>query len=134
MKYIMCKMNHFSESLSKAQVELVVVGHLVQTNTETFRRAPELPVEDFKEISMNFKTDLMILKHRIRTVRDTVLQENKKIEGLIGICVESMTKSSRIEKRLKFLTRQQEEYNWDFQSNPLQEYIDKAYHTTKSPL
>jgi len=39
MKDIMCRMNH-SQSWAKAQVEVVVVGHPVQIDTDTFSRAP----------------------------------------------------------------------------------------------
>ena len=35
----------FLESLSKSQVEDVVMGHPVQSNTETFSRALEFPVK-----------------------------------------------------------------------------------------
>ena len=58
----------FLESWSKAQVEGVVVGNPVQSNIETFSRALELPVKDFQEMIMHFKTDLIMLKQRIGTV------------------------------------------------------------------
>ena len=99
----------FLESWSKAQAEVVVIGHPVQSNTETFSRALELPVKDFWERIMHFKTDLMLLKQRVSTVRDTVLQENIKIEEIIGKCANSSTKLFSVEERLKSLIRQQEE-------------------------
>ena len=52
----------FLESWSKAQVEDVVIGHQVQTDTETVSTTLEFPVEDFRERINNFKTDLMLLK------------------------------------------------------------------------
>jgi len=76
----------------------------------------------------------MLLKQRVWTVRDTALQENKKIEELIGVCAKSKTKLSSIEEQLKSLIRQQEEYDWEFQYNLLQEYIDKACNTNNPPL
>lgn len=126
--------NPFQESRSKVQVGAMIVKHPVQTNTEEFSRAPKLLVEDFLEKIMHFKTNLMMLKQRVWTIRNIVLQENRKIEELIGVCAESMTKLSSVEERLKSLTRQQEEYSWEFQNNPLQEYIDKACSTTNLPL
>lgn len=52
----------FLESQSKAQVEVMIVKHLVQTDAETFNRALEFPRGDHREKIKNFKTDLMMLK------------------------------------------------------------------------
>ena len=54
----------FLESWSKAQAKTVVVGHMVQSNVETFSRELELLVKYFQERIMHFKTDLMLLKQR----------------------------------------------------------------------
>jgi hypothetical protein len=54
----------FPESMLKAKVEVVIVRHLVQRRTKTFRRAPKLPIEDFQGNITHFKTDLMMLKER----------------------------------------------------------------------
>ena len=88
----------FLKGQSKIQVEDVVVGHQVQTDTETVITELELPVEDFRERIKHFKTDLMLLKQKVWTVRDIALQENRKIEELIGVCAESKTKLSTIEE------------------------------------
>lgn len=71
---------------------------------------------------------------RVYIVQDTILQENKKIEELIGVCVELVAKISSVEGWLKYITRKQEEYSLEFPSSPLQEYIGKAYNTANPPL
>ena len=58
----------FLESWSKAEVEDVVVGRRVQTDTETVSTALEFPVEDFRERIKHFKTDLMLLKQKVWTI------------------------------------------------------------------
>ena len=71
----------FLESWSKAQVEDVVVGHRVQTNTKTVSTTLEFPVKDFQEQIVHFKIDLMLLKQKVWTVRDTSLYENIKLRN-----------------------------------------------------
>jgi len=88
----------FLEGQSKVQVEACGHGALVQANTETFNRAQELPIEDFQERIMHFKTNLMMLKQRVWIVQDIVLHENRKIEELIGVCAESMTQLSSVDQ------------------------------------
>lgn len=71
-------------------------------------------MEEFQGKVAHFKTYLMMLKQRIRTTQDTILQENKKIEELIGVCAESEVKLFSVDECTKSLTRQQEEYNSEF--------------------
>lgn len=124
----------FLESQSKAQVGVVVIGHPVQRVTNIFNRAPKFPVDGSQGKIAHFKTGLIMLKQRVRTTRDTTLQENRKFEELIRICDMSVSKLSSVEEHLKSLTRQWEEYNCEFQRSPLEEYIDKACSTTNPPL
>ena len=91
----------------------------MQTDVETVNMALEFPVEDFRERIKHFKTDFMLLKQKVWKVWDIALQENKKIKELIEVCAESKTKLASVEERLKSLIRQQEEYDWEFQSSPL---------------
>ena len=55
----------FLKGQSNIQVEAVVVGHPVQSDTETVSMALEFPEEDFQERIKHFKTDLMLLKQRV---------------------------------------------------------------------
>ena len=70
----------------------------MKSDTETVSMALEFPVEDFRERIKHFKTDLMLLKQKVWTVRDIALQENRKIEELIGVCAESKAKLSSVEE------------------------------------
>lgn len=55
----------FLGSQSKAQFRVVIVGHLVRTDTKTFIWEPKFLVEDFREKIKHFKKNLMMLKQRV---------------------------------------------------------------------
>jgi len=97
----------------------MVIGHPVQRGTKTFSRALESRVEKFQGKITHFKTHIMMLKQGVWIARDTILHENIKNEDLTGVCAESKAKLSSVEECLKSLSRQQEEYSWEFQSSPL---------------
>lgn len=76
----------------------------------------------------------MALKQKIQIVQGTILQQNNNIEQLRMKCAKPMDKLSSTEGHLRVLARQQEEYTWEFQSIPLQEYIEMACDIINPPL
>ena len=66
------------------------------------------------------------MKERTKILQDTILHRDVELIVLQVVCIESAIRLSSIEEQLDSLTGQQKKHTIAFQSNPLQEYIDKA--------
>lgn len=80
-----------------------------------------------------FQSDLLALKKKATTVQKAILQQNKELEGMRAVCVESAAKLTRVGEWLDSLMVQLE-YTLERRSNPLQTYIDGACSTSRLPL
>ena len=79
-----------------------------------------------------FQANLLALERKVALVCEAILQQNKELEGIRAICVESMTKLTHVGEQLDSLLVQLE-CTLERESSPLRAYIDGAGNTVRLP-
>ena len=74
----------------------------------------------------------LAIKKEIQALKDTILHQVVELEVLAGKCAESAVYLDSISEQLDVLKGQQKKDIQEFQSSPLQEYIDRACGTMSS--
>ena len=75
------------------------------------------------------KEGLLAMKGRTKILKDAILQQDIELKILGDMGSKSTSKLSSLEEKLYSLMRQKKKHTLVFQSNPLQEYLDKACST-----
>ena len=98
----------------------------MEARESLYRHEIELPDDSHRKKIEHVKESILVMKERIKILRDTILQQDVELTVLRVVCTESATKLSSIEEQLDSLMGQQKKHSIAFQSSLLQEYIDKA--------
>ena len=111
--------------------EMSTVVEIVSSHTWRLGRVYTCMRQSFQNDSHRKKIErdkesILAMKGRTKILRDTIVQRDVELTVLPVVCTESMVKLSSIEKRLDYLMGKQKKHTIEFQSSPLQEYIDKA--------
>ena len=80
------------------------------------------------------KESILAMKERTKILRNTILQQDVELTTLRVVCAKSAVRISSIEEQLDYLMGQKEQHTIAFQSNILQEYIDKACNSLSPHL
>ena len=93
-----------------------------RTPTTTIR-----PLDDsYQKRIEGLKEALLAMKKKNKILQDTILQLKGELDDLGGMCAKSTANLFSIGEQLRSLTRQYKKDTSEFQTSPLQEYIDRA--------
>ena len=85
----------------------------------------ELPGDSHRKKIERVIESILAMKEKSKILRDTILQCDVELTSLRVVCTESAVRISSIEEQLDYLMGHKKKHTIAFQSNPLQEYIDK---------
>ena len=106
----------------------------VEVRESLYRHEIELPDDIHRKNIERVKERILEMKERTKILQDTILQRDVELTTLRFVCTKSAVRISSIEEQLDSLMGQQKKNTIAFQSNPLQEYIDKTCNSLSPHL